>query len=221
MTAVLSTVVLLLLGPATARAAAAPGEMQAGLNPAPAAAGEDATEAVLPPQTRESREQTGGLLRRSRFPATAPSAGAVPPGRSTAWSGLWPLAVIGGLIFLAAWVARRWLPRNNRLSGGADIEIIARSFLSSRQSLAVVRIGRRLLIIGLSPDCISALATIDDPLEVAELIAARGRGAPFAQLMRGQKDAYESGTDEPAEDQPASVEVRLLLQRVRALKAVG
>lgn len=76
------------------------------------------------------------------------------------------LAVIAGLALLL----RRLLPSFRPGSGGL-VEVVGRSHLSPKQSLNLVRVGRRLVLVGATPERMSALCEIDDPREVMEILA--------------------------------------------------
>ena len=99
-----------------------------------------------------------------------------PLSRETDWGGdgwlrtAGALALVIGLIFLARFALRRFAPGVGKGAGGGDIEILARTNLSARQQLCLVRLGRRLLLIGSGPEGMRTLAEISDPAEVADLL---------------------------------------------------
>ncbi|MBK8271208.1 MAG: FliO/MopB family protein [Planctomycetes bacterium] len=73
---------------------------------------------------------------------------------------LWPLAVVLLFVGACAWAAKRWMPKTlrNSINAGGALHILARQSLSTKQSLCLVRVGRRLVLTGISPDQITALA---------------------------------------------------------------
>jgi flagellar biogenesis protein FliO len=91
---------------------------------------------------------------------------------------LWPtcavLAAIGG----CALIAKRWFPRVHRLGSSGAINILARHYLSSKQSICLVRLGSRLVLVGVTAERISALANIDDPGESSTILAAVEQSRP-------------------------------------------
>jgi len=89
-------------------------------------------------------------------------------------NGLVSLAVVLGVIVAVAALARRLIP-SVRASSSALIEVVGRSHLAPKQSLALVRVGRRLLVVGLTAERVSTLCQIDEPGEVAELLAGERR----------------------------------------------
>jgi len=95
--------------------------------------------------------------------------------RDGGWGGGWlrtagALALVIGLIFLARFALRRFAPGVGKSAAGDRIEVVARTNLSARQQLCLVRLGRRLLLIGSGPEGMRTLAEITDPAEVADLL---------------------------------------------------
>ena len=64
---------------------------------------------------------------------------------------IWPMAVVLGLIAVAAFAAKRWLPMMTRPSTGRGVHILSRQYLSSKQSLCVLRLGQRVVLVGVTP----------------------------------------------------------------------
>ncbi|MBN2563509.1 MAG: flagellar biosynthetic protein FliO [Phycisphaerae bacterium] len=143
---------------------------------------------------------------------------------------LWPLLVVLGLIAASVVAFRRWVPRANRLGAGGVINILARHYLSPKQSLCLVRLGPRVLLIGVSPDRINAVAEIGDPEEAAVILSAVERSKPgsfssmFARLTERDVENEVWGAEQEcgvplANGQlaRAGADVRDLIRRIRAL----
>ena len=85
------------------------------------------------------------------------------------------LAAVIVLIFLL----RLLLGRLGRLSRpaarGDAVEVLARSELSPRCQLFLLRLGRRLLLVGVGADRPATLCEIADPTEIAEVLAGLGK----------------------------------------------
>ena len=101
-----------------------------------------------------------------------------PPGRSP-WvqtlQTLLALAVVIGLIFLVRWIMRR-LGGAGRVSlKSGPVEVLARKSLSPRHHLYLLRMGKRLLLVGAGPEGMSRLAEVTDPAEAAQLLEG-GKG---------------------------------------------
>jgi flagellar protein FliO/FliZ len=100
---------------------------------------------------------------------------------------IWPLALVLGGIVLLFWAARKFLPGMRRLTGNKAVEILARTYLSPRQSINIVKLGRRILVIGQTADGLSSLASITDAEEVSEIVglcASAGAGSSAASFRR-------------------------------------
>ena len=155
----------------------------------------DAPRAVSGPGTSPSaasgpEPQRSPILKR---PSAPPERGA-PLRRPWYRSGLAGLAGVLGLVFLVSYVLRRYVPAVRALGGGA-LNVVQRTPLSPKQSIALVRVGRRMVLIGITPDQISSLAIIDDPEECAHLQARAGKdtgrvGADFETALSREADKF-------------------------------
>lgn len=147
---------------------------------------------------------------------------------------VWPLGIVLVLVSLCVWGLRKWMPKSVRFGGGDTIRILSRKYLSGKQSLCLARIGRRVVLIGVTPDRISAISEITAPEEVASLVAAVERGRPdsFTSTFNHMSDqeladeAEGRDLDDPIEEKAAvsshqlartGREMRELVNRVRAL----
>jgi flagellar biogenesis protein FliO len=154
---------------------------------------------------------------------------AVREGRLAVVDLLGPLLVVLGIIAGATLLIRKLLPRTNRLGGGGVIDVVASHYLSGKQSLCLVKLGRRAVLIGVTPERIATVAKIDDPNELSEIVSAMEQRRPnsftstLARLCTrdaGQKPGAEAvepllgvSTEKLAE---AESSVRDLLGRIRA-----
>jgi len=136
-----------------------------------------------------------------------PADSASRPGTRQASAWLRTSASLGGvvaLILLLAWGYRRmaagWgiLPREVRPRRLPLIEVVSRAALAPRQTLYLIRVGPRLVLIGATPDAIRPLHEIQDPQLVATLLgeAASQRpdsaSAEFARCLEQQAHAFEA-----------------------------
>ena len=80
------------------------------------------------------------------------------------------LAVVIALIFVVRMLLRRLSGSAGVSRRGRAMEVLAREAIGSRQQLSLVRLGRRLVLVGSGPSGMSRLAEITDPDEVAELV---------------------------------------------------
>jgi flagellar biogenesis protein FliO len=113
-----------------------------------------------------------------------------------------PLMAVLAVIFIATMVARRWLPGVRQMTGGGVIHILTRRYLSSKQSLCLVRLGPRVVLLGVTPEHITALADIDDSQEVSRMVAAVESSRPgsftrtMSALAPNEQEAAEPGPRE-------------------------
>lgn len=195
------------------------------VNPTPTAVSAELLE-------RENQPIGAGSKRPERSARSAFSSTSA--GKNWWFEGIMSLAAVLMLVGILAYVVRKWLPGARQLDR-AGLEILGKTHLSPKQSLAVVKIGRRLVMIGITPDRISSLATIDEPAEVAAMLADfSGAGRTGLQNRFGAwMDRAESdftqldepmtrGMDqEPARYRRAQHQVRGLLGKVKSMTAGG
>lgn len=80
------------------------------------------------------------------------------------------LAGVLVLIFVLRAAMRRFLPGAAGIRAGSAIKVLSRCSISPRQHFLLVRIGKRLVMVGDSGTQLNALCEIDDPDEVASLM---------------------------------------------------
>jgi flagellar biogenesis protein FliO len=81
------------------------------------------------------------------------------------------LAIVLGLFFLVVWLSRRAFPRASASLSTEVLEIVGRSPLAHRHQLQLIRLGRRLLLVSVTPERAETLTEITDPDEVNHLIS--------------------------------------------------
>jgi len=79
------------------------------------------------------------------------------------------LAVVLGLFLLLAWALRRAAPGESAVLPAEVVEVLGRKVVAQRQQLQLLRCGRKLLLIVVTPDGAETLTEITDPLEVERL----------------------------------------------------
>lgn len=138
-------------------------------------------------------------------------------GSSWLSSAFWSLGLVVGLILLCAYAVKRWMPGT---LGGRQVgpfKMLARWSIATRQSLTLVQVGRRVLLLGVTPGQINTLAEVTDPAEI-EAIAAKcsaGRSVwaeGFGQLLGRQQARME----EDVEPATAQREVGQLAEEIKA-----
>lgn len=146
---------------------------------------------------------------RSRQKAAAPAAGANAPTQGEAAEHTWvrttaALGGVVGLIGLLAWGYRvvagasGGFALTSRTRRPGLIEVLSRTALSPRQSVCLVRVGPRLVLVGVSADRLQALDVIADEELAARMIGenagARGDSsqAVFRSCLDNESASYES-----------------------------
>ena len=97
-------------------------------------------------------------------------------GRS-GWGTLWATLGVLGLVVVAARVWKTVQPHRASATTG-PLETLARVRVEGRQSVQLVRVGGRILVLGVAADGLTPLSEITEPDEVATLTAACRGTAP-------------------------------------------
>lgn len=101
------------------------------------------------------------------------------------------LAAVVGLIALLAWGYRAATLGGVRIGGKPRrpglIEVLSRTSLSPRQSLCLVRVGPRVILVGQSHDNLSTLDVIDDAGVAAGLAGEAMRDRPDSNVAEFQR----------------------------------
>ncbi len=142
-------------------------------------------ETVAPPADDPSTEATvGGRVLHRNGNRTAAKVGEAKPATAEGvfdtdvFEMAWPMLVVLVVISGCVYAFKRWMPQAGRPGGGDAVKILARHYLSGKQSICLVRTGRRVLLVGITPDRINTLSEITDADEVASLIGSAERGRP-------------------------------------------
>jgi flagellar biogenesis protein FliO len=158
------------------------------------------------------------------------------------WKSLSGLGLVVGLMLVGVFVLKRLTPGGQR-SGSEAVTVLGRAFVGPRQSLHLIKIGRRILVLGNTPAGMSSVAEIADPEEVAQILATCQRSRAnsitnsFRQIFRReqagfqeergaepapQADQTEAQTDPAGQDvSVVRQEVDQILDKVRQWRAGG
>lgn len=141
---------------------------------------------------------------------------------------LQPIAVVFAIMALLTWAGRKWLPQARQASNAQSvIRVLARQHLSSKQSLCLVKLGPKVVLLGVTPESIASVLEIRDPDDAASLVAAveSTRGRSFTRAMAAfsasteQEDARE--LDSPDRSPDANEQIKEMVRRVRELGAAS
>jgi|GEM_PF-3217431 len=153
-------------------------------------------------------------------------------GNISVWKTLFALGAVLCLILFCAYLFRRYALGTRRLGGTGGIEILSRNPVGPRQSLCLIKLGSRLLMVGLSPNHMASLCTIDDPDEISGIMGLLEKNVPqsisntFTRLFHHESENYHYAADdlntegETAKNKQwhaARSELTMLLDRVKGL----
>ncbi|MCX5659557.1 MAG: flagellar biosynthetic protein FliO [Planctomycetota bacterium] len=182
------------------------------------------SEAPAPAPASTLLSQTASAEARERLPlgGASPRAGAgSPTGSGDAWSwGITTLGALGiviGLIFVLRGALSKITGRSVTPAGQSAAEVLSRISLGPRSQMLLVRMGKRVLVLGESASGLTTLANIDDAEEVASLLASISAGksdsasVAFNQLLTRFDGQYGEEAEPTAE--------RRYTQRVRVDQA--
>lgn len=99
------------------------------------------------------------------------------------------VAFVIGLAMLAAWAAKKTLPRSAQPLPSEAAEVLGRLRLGGKQTAQLVRVGRKLVLIHITAAGAETITEITDDADVQQLLAAceqgRGRGsaADFEDML--------------------------------------
>ncbi len=114
------------------------------------------------------------------------------------WQMLGAMAVVIALIFALRWMLKR-LGRVQGIPGRAvSIEVLSRVNLTARQQLVLVRMGRRVLLIGAGPQSATTLSEVTDTEEAEELLIAAGASAETFKKALSQAESSAASPDTSA-----------------------
>jgi flagellar biogenesis protein FliO len=100
------------------------------------------------------------------------------------------LAVVLGLFLAGAWAMRRAAPRGSILLPSEVFEVLGRAPLAGRQQVHLLRCGRKLLLVCVTPAGTETLTEVTEPGEVDRLAGAcrqahpHGATAAFRQVFQ-------------------------------------
>ena len=121
--------------------------------------------------------------------------------RETPWysSGVGALAIVLVVVAGGYWLVRRYLP-SVRTTGSNALRVVARTSVTPKHHLALVQLGRRFVLVGVSGDRLQTLSEVTETQEVAEVAAQTGAtlaGRPngFDDLLAKESDDYHEDPD--------------------------
>jgi flagellar biogenesis protein FliO len=177
----------------------------------------------------EDRTLRRGVAKKTPEAAATPAPGG--PSVSPGWlrTGL-SLGGVVALIVVLAYLSRK-IPLVYRGRRPGVIEVISRTQLSAKQSLCLVRVGPRMVLIGASGDRLSRLDVIEDPELTAQIAGLARQASPdsstreFSARLDDEAVRYalgdgQGGETDAVESEPALLAIKeRLVGTIRRLKA--
>ncbi len=165
--------------------------------------------AASEPQSRamaSELKESAGIDERIPIQRSALKATGSPAAASWHRSGLIPLLTVLTAIAVAVWLAKRLL-KGGHTPRGDVLQVMARTHLSPKQSIALVQMGGRLVFVGITPGHITGLRVVADHDEAAWLRgrlragATRAEQAEFDRLLNTEGVSLSEALESQAEAQ--------------------
>ncbi len=164
-------------------------------------------------QTMLKHPSTGGGMKDARRTLRRRAARVeAEPGRATAgrerlatpWyrSGLGALGIVLALMGVVCFCVRKWIPAV-RVAESQAMRVVARASVSPKQSVALIQLGRRFVMVGVSPERMSVLSVISDQEEVADLAQVSGTSSDssrpgFAHCLEEESEDFGADREGPS-----------------------
>lgn len=88
------------------------------------------------------------------------------------------LAIVLGLFFVLAWMARRTMPLAAAVLPSEVVEVLGRTVMAGRQQVYLLRLGRKLLLVSGGSAGMETLGEVTDPDEVTRLVGLCQQSKP-------------------------------------------
>ncbi len=129
------------------------------------------------------------------------------------------VAVICAFFVLVIWLIKKYVPGHRQLFSHPALEILGRTPIDQRRFVSLVRVGRRILVIGVTPDAINSLSEIDDGAEVAEILdLARPKNEAGKSLFVKLFQKHMMETDQALAESDIDHEAQALADDISALR---
>lgn len=133
---------------------------------------------VLAPEAPAPESGLIGKASGQGFPGLV-DAGRAPADERTPWlKSLLAFAVTGVLLGGGVILLKRLFPTRNGGKPSALMEVLARTPVGPKQSVVLLRVAGRVIVVGVSPDSMATLTEIRDEQEVERILLKEMRPAP-------------------------------------------
>ena len=130
------------------------------------------------PERNYERETATFPSLKDKTKKAEPPAESKPLAKSSAiTNGIIPMIVMGVIVlgiflWIGLTVIKKLLPGGKKLFSSPGLEILGRTHFDSQKYLALVRVGTRVLVVGVSPNGFDQISEISDSEEVTDILSA-------------------------------------------------
>ena len=144
------------------------------------------------------------------------------------WPALLAVVVVCSLFCAVLYLVKKYLPGHRQLFAHPAMEVLGRTHLDQRRYISLLRVGKRILVLGVSADEIHSLSEITDEEEITGILeVARPKTEPgltlFQRLFqRHVIDADAAEAREMAQARAAEIDEQMssLRERVREIRGI-
>ncbi len=142
------------------------------------------------------------------------------------WSALFAVLVVCGIFCGILYVVKKYLPGHRQLFNHPAMEVLGRTHLDQRRFVSLVRVGKRIIVVGVSPDEMRPLSEITDETEITGILElARPKTEAgltvFQRLFQKTVQKADAAENRAlADEKAAQIEVQMstLRERVKQIR---
>jgi flagellar biogenesis protein FliO len=116
------------------------------------------------------------------------------------------LAIVLGLFLVVAWAMRKTAPRGSLALPPEVFEILGRAPLGARQQVQLLRCGKKLLLVSITPDGAETLTEVTDPLEVDRLAGICQQAHPKSSTASFRQVFQQLAPGTPGRGEPSELD---------------
>ena len=136
------------------------------------------------------------------------------------WPALFSVIVVCGLFCLVLYVLKKYVPGHRQLFNHPAVEVLGRTHLDQKRYVSLVRVGKRIVVVGVSPDEMRSLSEITDEEEITGILEV-ARPKTEAGLSIFQKLFKRNVLDNEAAEarEMANAKAEQLKEQLQALRS--
>ena len=136
------------------------------------------------------------------------------------WPALFSVIAVCGLFCLVLYVLKKYVPGHRQLFNHPAVEVLGRTHLDQKRYVSLVRVGKRIVVVGVSPDEMRSLSEITDEEEITGILEV-ARPKTEAGLSIFQKLFKKNVLDNEAAEarEMANAKAEQLKEQLQALRS--